>query len=60
MYEENGVVNSFGKLFSNSRLPETEKDWFSRSKKNTKVYSSSTTFPSALLHYAIGPITIQA
>jgi hypothetical protein len=26
MYEENGVVNSFGKLFSNSRLPETEKD----------------------------------
>lgn len=24
--EENGAVNSFGKLFSNSRLPEREKD----------------------------------
>jgi hypothetical protein len=43
MYSENGAVNSFGKLFSNSRLHEREKDRFSSSKKNTQLYSSPTT-----------------
>jgi hypothetical protein len=48
MYSENGAVNSFGKLFSNLRLPEREKDRFSSSKKNTQLYSSPTTFLSVV------------